>query len=100
MHGVLGPSISYAIDGHSSIYDENDFANRTITLDFEEEGIKRFDLGLIAGLGIEKVIAKNVKVSLGIRYYLGLLNISEIEELDIFNESMSIFIGAALPFGK
>lgn len=100
LYGIVGPSFSYALDGQSSIYDENNFENRIVDLDLEEVGIKRFDLGLIGGVGIEKVVAKNVKVSLGIRYYLGLVNISEIQELDVFNESMSVFIGAALPFGK
>lgn len=100
-YGVAGPSLSYALKGNSYLLmiDDREINDQTIeVIDFEENGISRFDSGVTFGLGIEKIIAKKVKLAVGFNYYFGFMNIGKLREETIFNESQSFFIGASIPF--
>ncbi len=97
---ALGPSISRALNGNFKIFRDDDFETVREDLDFEKWKISKTDFGINSSMGIEKLVANKVKVQLGVEYYLGLFDISNQNEMDIFNESISIFIGASLPISK
>ena len=97
---ALGPSVSYALDAISKTHDEDSFEVVTEKIEFEEADLVRYDYGLLGTTGIEKIVANKVKLKLGLAYYLGLKNISLLQDQDIFNESISVYFGAGIPLGK
>jgi len=100
IYASAGPSLSYALQGRSYrlMIDDREINEQTEeAIDFEENGISKFDAGIAFGAGLEKIIAKKVKLTVGFNYYFGFINIGKQSEETIFNESQSFFIGASVP---
>ena len=58
--------------------------------------MKRFDGGLIAGIGYK--FNKEIKsMAVGIKYYYGLMNVSKLEDLPFKNSSLYIYM--KIPIG-
>lgn len=74
---------SINIDGYSESFSE--------TEDISDE-INSFDMGLIFGAGID-IPAGNGAVTLDARYNMGLLNVSEEDDVDLKNSMISFMIG-------
>jgi len=99
-YGLAGPSLSYALEGNSYflMIDDRELNEQTVEkIDFTKSGISKFDSGIVFGAGLEKIIAKKVKLTLGFNYYYGFVNIGKQRGDTIFNESQSFFIGASIP---
>ena len=97
--GIVGGVVpALALDVSSFYFGSMDW-NRTVHLpiDFEEAGIKRFDLALSLGLNTEKVIAKGLKITLDVRYNLGMLNIENQSNITTTTESFNLTVGLLTP---
>ena len=100
IYGSVGSVIGYSLGGNTyRIMSDNTEMREQITdnIDLNEYGLSTFDAGMLFGLGLEKIIAKKVKLAVGFNYYFGLVNIAKQRDESIFNESHSIFIGASIP---
>ncbi len=101
VYGLIGPSISVAVDGksHFIMIDDRELNEQAREeIDFTKSGLSKVDTGVTFGVGLEKIIAKKVKLAVGFNYYFGLLNIGKNRAESIYNESQNFFIGASIPF--
>ncbi len=97
--GVVGGVVpAFALDVSSFYFNSLEW-NRTINspINFEEAGIKRFDLALSFGLNTEKAIAKGLKITLDVRYNLGLLNIESQSNTTTTTEGFNLTVGLLTP---
>lgn len=93
---LAGPQFSKATALTASTWLENGqllFKNFPI----KETQLSFWDVGIHAGIGLQKVISKEKKIFVEFRYYLGLKNISQGENDSIYNEGKSFNIGFLLP---
>ncbi len=74
-------------------------SGKTITL---ENGVKNqyhnFDLGISGGIGYK--LMKGTGINMGIRYYLGLLNISKNNDTKQYNRTFYLYAGIPIGAGK
>ncbi len=95
--GLVGPNPGVGIKLKSGetnhTFNYTDFQ----TLDFQEQDIKQFDLGLLLGIGIEKIIANRFKTKLSFRYNLGLIDIMESAESKFYSRGYSLDMGIMIP---
>ncbi len=93
-----GPNFGYATGIKSAetvgniLFDEAVFTK----LNFQEFQVRRFDLALTLGLGIEKTIANKFRTSLDIRYDYGLTNIL-IAPNSFVNRGFILEMGILIP---
>lgn len=98
---VAGIVPAFAVDVNSHYFASSDWGRSVdVAVDFEEAGIRRFDLGLSVGLNTEKVIAKGWKIMLDVRYNLGMLDIETHSDLTMTSESYSLTVGILTPLFK
>lgn len=95
--GLIGPNLGYALDLKSGETDQNLVFTYYEKLNFDEHNIKRFDIGILAGIGIEKVLANNMKTTLSLRYLIGLTDIMENAESTFYNRGYALDMGFMIP---
>lgn len=95
---ILGPTPGYGLALKSGKTDQNLNFTEYEKLSFSENAIKRFDLGMLAGVGVEKVLANNLKTKLSLRYYLGFVDIMKDEFSTFYNRGYALDIGFIVPF--
>ena len=97
-----GPNPAYATGIRTAETVGNILVNdATFTsLGFDEYGIKRFDLAITVGLGIEKTIANKFRTSLDIRFDYGLIDIMEDQNDIYLNRGFAIEMGILIPVSK
>jgi len=100
--GVVGGVVpAVAVDVRSYYYASTNLTKSVnVPVDFEEAGIRRFDLQLSLGLNTEKVIAQGWKLVLDVRYNLGLLDVESHSKLTNTTESLHLTIGLISPIFK
>ena len=100
--GIVGGVVpAYALAIKSFYFSSNSFSRSVEEdTDFEKAGVRRYDLGLVMGLNTEKVIAKGLKLTIDLRYHLGLLDIQAISQLTNTTESLNLTIGLLTPIFK
>ncbi len=99
IYGVGGLSLAYALGGSTytwTPFESTDFQR----IDFESEAINRLDYGTNLGLGLEREIAKGVKINAGLRYYWGFNDITDGMEQEVYNESFALQMGMFFPIGQ
>ncbi|GGF30753.1 porin family protein [Echinicola rosea] len=93
-----GPQLGWlhkAYDEFSdSILDENDLLYEHKIKD----NIKRLDFGMTGGIGYR--LMKGHGMNLGIRYYLGMVNINKSMPNDLYNRSLYLSVGIPIGAGK
>lgn len=95
---VAGVIPAYAIDIKSYYYTFPEIRTSIDSpVDFQEAGIRRFDLAMSLGLNTEKTIAKGWKIVLEARYNIGMLDIETHSELTTSTESFSLALGLLTP---
>lgn len=105
-YAIGGPEVGYAVSGRY----ETEFTmtngqeiteNAEGDIDFEEDGIDRFDVGLIFGAGVEAKIGLGSIVLDG-RYNLGLYDIDRDKgsEGETFNRGFGFNLGYLMPIGQ
>lgn len=97
--GVVGGVVpALAVDVRSYYYASTNLTKSVnVPVDFEEAGIRRFDLALSFGINTEKVIAQGWKLVLDVRYNLGLLDVETHSKLTNTTESLHLTIGLISP---
>lgn len=97
--GIVGGIVpALAVDVRSYYYASTNLTKSVnVEVNFEEAGIRRFDLALSLGLNTEKVIAQGWKLVLDVRYNLGLLDIESHSKLTNTTESLHLTIGLISP---
>lgn len=98
IHGGVTPA--YAIGIRSISYPQFVGVVREEPVSFQATNTNRFDLSLNAGFSIEKTIAKEIKMSLGGRYNLGVYDIDNSVERTSFTESIYLSFGLLIPLKK
>jgi len=93
-----GPNFGYATGLKSAetvgnIMDEAIFTK----LNFQEYEVRRFDLALTLGLGIEKTIANKFRTSLDLRYDYGLINVLKLPFNSYVNRGFILEMGILIP---
>ncbi len=89
LYGMLGGMATWGLQTSTFDFETN---TKTI-LNFENEGINRWNYGVIIGGGLERNIAEYLKLLLQINYNLGLENIYTNRLQDSTLESFSLVIG-------
>lgn len=98
IHGGVTPA--YAVGIKSTSYPQHFGIVRTEPASFAHTNTNRFDLSLNAGISLEKTIAKEIKMLLGVRYNLGVYDIDNTEERTSFTESLYLSLGLMIPLKK
>ena len=96
IYALAGPKIGWGLSVVSSKWDEKGQPIQ-IPIRWEELPIQRWDFGLTAGLGFEKLISNDKKIFLEFRYYLGITDLNTSKESDVYNEGKLINLGFSLP---
>lgn len=95
--GLIGPNPGYAILLKSGETDQNLKITKYEQLDFSEQQVRRFDIGILCGIGIEKTIANKFKTKLSLRYNLGLLDIMKDKQSTFRSRGYLLDMGFMIP---
>jgi hypothetical protein len=94
---MAGPNFGYGLQllsGNTTLdYRESKFAR----LEFAKYDVKRFDLGLLMGMGIEKIVSKTFTTSLSLRYNLGLVDILQNDQSYFFTRGYILEMAIYVP---
>jgi hypothetical protein len=90
---LFGPSLGYAVSG------ANTFLGEKVKIDFADEDIKRFDIGMQAGLGASYPLS-NGSIFLDARYILGFADLSTSTLNTINSRSYAFNIGYLYSLNK
>jgi hypothetical protein len=80
--GQAGPALGFALSGKTTVGDES------ASIDFEEDGLRRTDLGFHLGAGVSFG-----KFLVDARYMLGVANLSDAEEGTTRNRGFMLSLG-------
>ncbi len=95
--GMIGPNFGYALDLKSGETNKDFNLTSYEKLNFSEHNIKRFDMGISCGIGVEKTLANNMKTTLSVRYNLGLIDIMEDSQNTFYNRGYALDMGFMIP---
>lgn len=98
LYGISGPQVNYALHFTASYIEDEIFS--TEKLDFKQLKIRRFDIGLNGGIGIEKYISNHCKIYAEVVYLLSLNDINGNSNNEIFNEGRVFSLGFMLPLSR
>jgi hypothetical protein len=107
-YAVAGPEVGYALSGTKKLEmvvtnGEQTTEKISEDINFDKDGIDRFDFGLIFGAGVEAKLGPGAVVLDG-RYNLGLYDIDRSAEVnpnpELYNRGIAVSIGYMLPLGK
>ena len=99
---LAGPSVGMGMGGKAKISEGGIEEEEDITFGSGEEELKKYDLGVALGGGIGIKVGGG-QIFLDVRYLLGLTNLSNVEEDDLFsfnNRGIAVGIGALFPLGR
>ncbi len=106
LFALAGPEIAYAMNGKTKI--EMTVTNGTVEeieetedIDFDEDGLDRWDYGLILGAGLEAKLGPGW-ITLDGRYNLGLNNFNAEEDADVkmYHRGIGVLVGFKVPLGN
>lgn len=97
IQAIAGPNFGYGLQllsGDTSLdYRQSSFKK----LDYSDYEVKRFDLGLLLGLGVEKEVSKFFTTALSLRYNIGLTDILKDENNYFFNRGCTLEMAIFFP---
>jgi len=97
LSGVLGLNPGYAVELKSGSTNQNFNLIEYEILSFSENNIRRFDFSILTGIGVEKILANNLKTKLSLRYNLGIIDIMEDPQSTFYNKGYALDIGFLVP---
>lgn len=100
--GIIGGVIpAYALGVESSYFEGANFSQiYEEPLNFEEAGIRRFDIALSIGINTQKTIAKGWKILIDLRYNGGMFDIETHAPLTNTSENLQLTFGLLAPLTK
>ncbi len=94
-----GVQIAYGVGGSVSYIDEAGLY-KFQQLDYKKLTINRLDIRANAGAGFAKVISNDYQIFVEFYYSLGIYDIDQHPNSEIFNESQTLHVGLLLPLKK
>lgn len=95
LYGLLGVEINYGVRMQATgVEDQMLFKER---LDFQDVRIQQLDGGVSVGGGFEAELRNQRKIFADLRYYLGILDIDESVDGEIYNEGAYVTLGFLMP---
>lgn len=95
IYALVGPEVAYGLKMYGHYAEGNNIYRDKLS--FEGQGVRRVDAGLSVGIGLERVIRRNTKIFMDLRYYLGITDLDTAKDNDIFNEGQYFNIGVLFP---
>jgi len=97
--GVFGgPYFGYGLKA-SILKRVDDFNFEKIDLDFEEQGIRRFDVGVQIGTGLELELPRSKRMFLRVNYALGLVDLDR-GSTSTYQEGVGVLMGLMIPLKR
>lgn len=97
--GVFGgPYLAYGLKS-AILRKLDDFNYEKINLDFKEHGIRRFDIGVHLGVGLELELPRLKRMFVRINYVLGLVD-TDLGVDSAYQEGVGILMGLMLPINR
>ena len=90
-----GPYFAYGLNA-GILKKQNNFNFEKIDLDFEEQGIRRLDLGVHLGVGLELELPRLKRMFLRVHYALGLVDI-DLGDASTYQEGVGVLMGLLVP---
>lgn len=98
--GLIGPVTGYGVRLRAGVTNLNFLYADYQELDFEEQGVRQFDMGILFGLGVEKMIANKLKTKLAFRYNFGFIDIMIDDVSTFYNRGLALDMGVVIPISK
>lgn len=95
IYALIGPKFGFGVRIAANYSEGNVLYEERLS--FNEKGIRRFDVGVNLGAGLEKRIVKDRKIFMEYRYYLGLSDINTDSSNTIYNQGQVFNLGFLLP---
>ena len=92
---LAGVQVGYGVEVNVEYIQSEEYFSERYT--FQEARLKKIDAGITIGAGIAKPISKGRQIFVDFRYYLGLVNIDQTVEREIYNEGTYLSMGFLLP---
>jgi len=90
-----GPYFAYGLQA-AVLKQLDDFNFEKMNLDFEEQGIRRFDIGVHLGVGLELELPRFKRMFVRVHYALGLVDI-DLGDASTYQEGFGILMGLMVP---
>lgn len=94
-----GFAIAYATDLKRITSFGIEAAQKT-KLDFRASGIRRFDMGLEGGGGVQAEITQGKRLFIEMLYNAGIVDIDRHPEQEVYNQGYTLTLGIMMPLGK
>lgn len=92
---IGGPQIGYGLD--LTVYYRKDLEFFKENFSLQDLEINRLDFGVNAGAGVEAFIGNGKKIFIDLRYYIGLRDLDQEPDSEIYNFGKALSIGFFLP---
>lgn len=92
---MTGPQMTYATSLNVTYVEDGIFGTKK--LDFKRVQISRWDVSVVSGIGVEKVIHNNCKIRFELLYLLGLMDIDQRTASSIYTEGKVFNLGFMIP---
>jgi opacity protein-like surface antigen len=96
--GFAGPQVSWLLNTQAWTEKEGELV--LIPLPAEVDEIRKWDVGLITGLGVEKRITPILFLYVDYRYYLGLRDLYRADRFSLYQQGHYFQLGARFRLGK
>lgn len=91
----LGYATKLEAEESIGLFPYQEFIERDV--DFDRDGVKRFDYGLSFGIGLERKIAKQLRTNLNLRYDFGFQDIMKSNNSTFHNRGFMLEMGILIP---
>ena len=94
-YAMAGPQVDYATSLNVNYLEDGIFGTKK--LDFEQVQIARWDMSVVSGIGVEKVIHNNCKIRFELLHLLGVMDIDKQRDSAIYTEGKVFNLGFMIP---
>lgn len=95
---LAGPSIAYGRRIRFHYLEKSRVNYREVNL--SEVGLKQWDVGLQAGLGVSKTLLNRVRLQIEYRLYYGVQDLDDEDEYSVYNQAQYLSMGFLFPIGQ
>lgn len=95
IYALVGPEVAYGIKMYGHYAEGNNIYRDRLS--FDGQGVRHIDAGLSVGIGLERIIRRDTKIFMDLRYYLGITDLDTAKDNDIFNEGQYLNLGVLFP---
>lgn len=92
---MTGPQVAYATSLNVSYLEDGIYGSKK--MDFDQARVSRWDVSIVSGVGVEKIIRNNCKIRFELLYSLGLMDIDKRAKSAIYTEGKIFNLGFMIP---